>query len=267
MRALLELYRAQCRVAFALELQYRVASLIYQIGAILSPLIYLVVWTTIARASDGRVGSFSSGDFAAYFIVLMLVMRATSSYVIWEYEYRVRDGTLSAQLLRPAHPFHKDLADNATHNALMLVALTPAAFVMAATFQPVFHSTPWAVATFVPALLLGFALRFTLEWTLALAAFWVTRISALSQMYFVALLFLSGQITPVSLLPVPLQYLANVSPFRWMIGFPVELLLGRLSPGATLAGLAAQCVWLAIGVVALLLTWRAGIRRYGAVGA
>jgi ABC-2 type transport system permease protein len=267
MRALLELYRAQCRVAFALELQYRVASLIYQIGAVLSPLIYLAVWTAIARAGNGRVGSYTSGDFAAYFIVLMLVMRATSSYVIWEYEYRVRDGTLSALLLRPAHPFHKDLADNATHNALMLVALLPAALVMAATFQPAFQIRLWAAAAFVPALLLGFALRFTLEWTLALAAFWVMRMSALTQIYFVALLFLSGQITPVTLLPAPLQYLANASPFRWMIGFPVELLLGRLPPGAALAGLAAQCAWLAIGAAILLLTWQAGIRRYGAVGA
>jgi ABC-2 type transport system permease protein len=267
MSALLRLYWAQCKLAVAVELQYRAASLIYQIAAVLGPLIYLAVWTTVARASGGRVGGFNSGDFAAYFIVLMLVMRATSSYVMWDYEYRVRNGALSALLLRPVHPFHKDLAENATHNMMMLVVLIPAAVGLAITFQPTFRLVPWAAAAFTPALLLGFALRFTLEWTLALAAFWVTRVSAINQMYWLTLLFLSGEMAPLALLPEPVQYIAAVSPFRWMIGFPVELLLGRMTPGAALLGLAAQAVWLALSLALLRLVWRAGVRRYSAVGA
>ena len=51
-----------------------------------------------------------------------------------------------------------------------------------------------------------------------------------------AMLFLSGQMVPLSLLPAPVQALAAVLPFRWMVSFPVELLLGRVSPQDTLAG-------------------------------
>jgi ABC-2 type transport system permease protein len=52
-----------------------------------------------------------------------------------------------------------------------------------------------------------------------------------------------------------------------MIGFPVELLLGRLTPMEALTGLAVQAVWLALSLALLRLVWRAGVRVYSAVGA
>jgi ABC-2 type transport system permease protein len=266
MRALLGIYWAYCRLALAVELQYRAASLIYQISAVLGPLVYLTVWSAVARTGGGRVGGFSGGDFAAYFIALMLVARVTTSYVMWDYEYRIRNGTLSALLLRPVHPIHRDFVENATHNILMVVVLIPAALGLAALFQPAFHFTPWAAAAFVPALLLGFAVRFLVEWLLAITAFWLTRIGAIIQVYTALALFLSGQMTPLALLPAPLQALAAILPFRWMIAFPVELLIGRVTPGEALAGLAAQSIWAALSLAALHMLWRAGVRRYSAVG-
>jgi ABC-2 type transport system permease protein len=102
---------------------------------------------------------------------------------------------------------------------------------------------------------------------LALAAFWTTRVSAINQMYFVALLFLSGQIAPLALLPLPVRVAAMILPFRWMIGFPVDLLLGHLTPVETLTGLAAQALWIGLGFLLVRIVWRAGVRVYSAVGA
>lgn len=51
-----------------------------------------------------------------------------------------------------------------------------------------------------------------------------------------------------------------------MLDFPTRLLLGRLTPQETFDGLAAQGLWLLMSVVALAFVWRAGVRRYAAVG-
>jgi ABC-2 type transport system permease protein len=134
-------------------------------------------------------------------------------------------------------------------------------------FHPSFSPTPWAIAICIPALLLAFLVRFLLEWTLAQAAFWITRVSAINQTYFVLMLFLSGQIAPLSLFPSPIQVVAAILPFRWVIGFPVELLLGRLTPTEALVGLGAQAGWLIISFVLVRIVWRAGVRVYSAVGA
>jgi hypothetical protein len=56
----------------------------------------------------------------------------------------------------------------------------------------------------------------------------------------------TGQIAPLELLPHPVRVIAFVLPFRWIIGFPTELLLGRLTPAQALTGIAMQTVWLGI---------------------
>ena len=267
MNGLLGVYRAQIKTAVVTELQYRVALVIWLLGTVLDPTIYLVVWTTVARSRGGDVGGFAPADFAAYFIVRMLVSHLTFTWIMWEFEYRIRQGMFSPLLLRPLHPIHKDIVENVTYKLLTLTVLLPATAGLAVVFRPALAPEPWAVAAFVPALGLAFALRFLTEWTLALAAFWVTRVDAINQMYQIVLVFLSGLAAPLSLLPGPMQAAAAVLPFRWMVSFPTELLLGRLTPGQALAGLAAQAAWLALSLGLLTVTWRAAVRHYSAVGA
>ena len=138
---------------------------------------------------------------------------------------------------------------------------------LAVFFNVSISPAPWAIALFIPILLIAFTVRFLLEWTLSLVAFWITRVGAINQTYFVLMLFLSGQIAPLTLLPFPVQIVADILPFRWIIGFPVELLLGRLTLFETLIGLGAQVTWLLISFVLLRIIWRGGIRVYSAVGA
>ncbi len=230
MSGLGEIYAQQFRVTFASMLQYRAALVIWLLGHVLEPLVYLVVWSTVSRSSGGSVGGYTAADFAAYFIVLMVVNHITYTWIMYEFEYRVRQGTLSYDLLRPIHPIHSDVADNLTSKLVTLPAMLVIAAALALFFHPALRLVPWALAAFVPVVLLAFLVRFLTEWTLGLSAFWTTRVSAINQTYFFAALFLSGQLAPLSLLPAPVRALAWVLPFRWTVGFPVEVFLGKLSP-------------------------------------
>lgn len=267
MRALPALYTQQFRTSLAVMLQYRASLLIWLISHLLEPLVYLVVWSAVSAARGGSVGGFDAAQFAAYFIILMLVNHVTYTWIMWEYEYRVRHGSLSFALLRPVHPIHADLADNISSKIITLPLILAAAGILALIFHPVVHTTAWAAAAFAPAILLAFAVRFLMEWTLALAAFWTTRVSAINRVYYVALLFLSGQMAPLALLPQPIQVLASVLPFRWTTSFPVELLLGRVGWQEALMGLGIQAAWILVCLVLLRLVWKAGVRVFTAVGA
>lgn len=267
MKALLAVYQAQFRVTFATQLQYRASALIWLLGTVLEPVIYLVIWSTVARASGGSVGSYSVAGFAGYYLVLMLVNHITFTWIMFEYEFRIRQGMFSPLLLRPIHPIHKDIADNITYKIITFPALLLAAVGLAFVFHPVIAPPGWAMLAAVPAIVLACCIRFFVEWTLAMAAFWTTRIGAINQMYFVTLLFLSGQMAPLDLMPAPVQLAATVLPFRWMVAYPVELILGRLTPAAALTGLAVQASWLVLSLLLLLVVWRAGVRTYSAVGA
>jgi ABC-2 type transport system permease protein len=267
MRDLALMYIQQFKTTFASMLQYRASLFIWMISSVLEPLVYLVVWSTVSVSRGGSVGDYTAGEFAAYFIVFMLVNQVTYTWIMYEYEYRIREGMLSPALLRPVHPIHADIAENISSKLITLPVMAIIAGGLALLFRPSAVFLPWTILAFLPSLVLAFLVRFLIEWTLAQSAFWTTRVSAFNQVYFVLVLFLSGQIAPLSLFPRPIQILANILPFRWMIGFPVELILGRLTPLQAVTGLAAQAFWLVISLALVRIVWRAGIRVYSAVGA
>src|SRR5512137_1284916 len=203
MRGLIELYVQQFRTTLAMMFQYRASLLIWMIGHVLEPLVYLIVWSVVANSGGGSVGDYTKTQFAAYFIVLMLVNHATYTWIMYEFEYRIRHGSLSFALLKPVHPIHSDIADNVSSKMVTLPFMLAIGAVLAVIFHPALSPEPWAIWLFIPALLLAFLVRFLLEWTLAQAAFWTTRVNAINQAYFVLILFLSGQIAPLTLFPYP----------------------------------------------------------------
>ena len=62
-----------------------------------------------------------------------------------------------------------------------------------------------------------------------------------------------------------IRRLAEWTPFPWTLRFPASLLAGE--PLAIAPGLAVQLAWIALLSPVLLLLWRAGVRRYSAMGA
>jgi ABC-2 type transport system permease protein len=267
MKSLALIYLQQFKTTLASMLAYRAMLLIWMIGQVLEPLVYLVVWSIVSRSNGGSVGDYTTSQFASYFILLMLINQITYTWIMYEFEYRIREGILSFALLRPLHPIHADIADNISSKLITTPFMILVAAGLAAIFHPSISPAPWAVALLFPALFLAFAVRFLLEWTLALSAFWTTRVGAANQTYFIVMLFLSGQFAPLSLLPRPVQIVADVLPFRWIIGFPIDLVSGRLTFTDALSGLGIQLAWLIVSYVLLRIVWRSGVKVYSAVGA
>ena len=267
MRRIFEVYGALFKVSTAVQLQYRASMVIWLISTVLQPVVYLVVWSNVAESRGGSAGGFTTTDFAAYFIVLMIVDHLTFDWHMWEYDYRIREGLLSPLLLRPLHPIHADIADNIAYKLLSLLVMVPAAVALTFLFRPALDPPLWALLAALPAVLLAAAVRFLTSWAVAMAAFWTTRIDAINNIYFVTELFFSGRLAPLALLPAPLPFIATLLPFRWALAFPVELVMGRLTPRETIMGLLAQLIWVGLSLVLLRLVWHAGVRRYAAFGA
>jgi len=267
MKRLFDIYYSYMKIVIAMQLQYRASLLIWAFSSLVWVLIPLVVWVTVAKSQGGQVGSYSSGDFAAYFIALLIVEQTTFTWVIWEMGERIRSGQLSPKLLRPIHPIHEDVAWNISYKAITFALILPSALLIGWAFHAEFHPHVWHIVVFFPSLISAFLMRFVMEWTIGLVGFWVTRTSAINQIYSTLFLFLSGQMTPLSLLPRPLEMLANILPFKWAVAFPTELVLGRLTPTQVLLGFAIQASWLLVSLIAFRFIWRLGISRYSAVGA
>jgi len=266
MRTLLDVYRSTVRMAILEQIQYRTANYFYMIGMVAEPIIYLVVWSTVAQEQGGEVAGYTAGQFAAYYIVWTLVRNMNIVFTPYGWEWRIRDGQLSASLLRPLHPLHFDLAYFAGWKFVVILMWLPIAAVLSLIFKPELNPTFLDGVVFFLAIWGAYLIRSMFLWLLGMISFWTTRVSAIYELYFAAELLLSGRLVPMALLPDWARRLGDFLPFQWTFGFPIEALVGQLSPQRLMTGLLFQVIWITGGALAIRLIWRLAVRRYSAVG-
>lgn len=264
-RSYVRLYATLGRTSIMEQFQYRAANYFYMIGMVAEPVIYLVVWSTIARQQGGSVGGYTAGTFAAYYIVWTLVRNMNIVFTPFGWEERIREGQLSGQLVRPIHPIHYDLGSFAGWKVVVIVLWVPIAVVLALIFRPELDPSIGQAAAFFVAIWGAYLIRSLLLWMLGMVTFWTTRIGAAFEAFFAAELLLSGRLLPVSLMPEWAQTLASYLPFESTFGFPITALVGPITTGELVEGLIRQLVWIAIGTVGVQVMWRRAVRAYTAV--
>lgn len=266
MRRYLDFYRSTMKIAVLQQFQYPLANYFYMIGMIAEPVIYLVVWSTVAEAQGGEVGGYTAGAFAAYFIVWTLVRNMNIVFTPYGWEWRIRQGTLSGELMRPIHPLHNDVAYFAGMKIVVIVLWLPLALILSIIFKPTLNPTWYQGIAFFIAIWGAYLIRTMLLSLLGMITFWTTRVGAIYELYFALELVLSGRLVPLTLMPLALQRLAWFLPFQWTFYFPIEALVGNLSPEQLLTGLGMQFLWILFGIASVSIVWRFAIKQYAAVG-
>ncbi len=117
------------------------------------------------------------------------------------WEWRIREGQLSGQLLRPLHPIHYDVAQFAGGKIPWLLYYLPIGAILALLFDPTFDVRPAEIAVFAVAIWGAYLIRTFNQSALGLVTFWTTRVGALFSLYIVLELLLSGRIVPLTVFP------------------------------------------------------------------
>jgi ABC-2 type transport system permease protein len=234
------------------------------LGWMMPSLVYLFVWLRVS--SENGISIFSRDDFILYYLCLILVNQFTYPVSNWTVGDVIRSGNFSAWLLRPLPPIFEAIASDIAMKMVTMPFALAVVLGLALILRPTTTITWFSFSTFLLALLLAQALRFLLAYALALLALWAARADALLMLNDTLLFLLAGQVAPILLLPPALKSAAQMLPYRYMLGFPLELLLGKLSYSQIWQGFAWQIGWLSLVWFAHRLIWQRGISHYSAVG-
>jgi ABC-2 type transport system permease protein len=265
---MIRIYQRLWHVNWAEQWQYRANLLMYLLYWLVSPIVYLSVWTTVAN-NQGDVQGFTANDFVTYYLTLLIVDALTSDITIYLLAYKIQDGTLSGELLRPVHPILTNtLVNNLAFKTLTLLGLIPVWIILALLFRPDFSAlTPQSLLLALPAVILGFAISFLLGATITCVAFWTTRVYALNEFYYALVVLFAGQFVPLELMPTFIQQIAQFLPFQLFKYFPIQLILGRLPAEVIIRDFILALLWFGLALALFRWVWRLGLKRFSAVGA
>ncbi|HJS17495.1 MAG TPA: ABC-2 family transporter protein [Anaerolineales bacterium] len=263
-----KIFQRLWQVNWAEQWQYRANLIMYLLYWLISPIIYLAVWTSIA-SSKGSVNGLTVNDFTTYYMTLLIVDQITSNIVIYSFGYKIQDGTLSGELVRPIHPMLTNaLVNNIAFKALTIMGFIPVWIILYFLYKPDFSSvTMTGILLSIPAMIIGFFVGFLLSASITSLAFWTTRVYSIHEFYYALALLFSGQFVPLTLMPPVIQEIAQFLPFQLQIYFPVQLILGNLSETQIIQGFASGVIWLVTSIVLFNVIWRNGVKRFSAVGA
>jgi ABC-2 type transport system permease protein len=252
------------RVGLAEAVSYRAELLVWLLSTNM-PLVMLALWSAVAH--DAPVGRFAQQDFVAYYLAALVVRLMTGAWVVWELTFEIRQGTLAYRLLRPLHPLLAYAAENVAAMPLRLaVALPVAGVALWLTAGERLTRDPLLLALFPLTVLGGWLITFLAMAIVGTLAFRVDSATSLFEIWMGLFGVLSGYLVPLELFPPWVQGLARALPFRSMLGFPVELVIGLLPRQQALTELAIQWGWIALLLVLVRVAWRTGLRHFEAFG-
>ncbi len=258
------------KISFAEAVAYRAEMFVWVLATTM-PLISLALWTAVARdqpvvaQSTGK--AYGTAEFTGYFLAVFIVRQLTSAWAAWQINFEVRTGTMAMRLLKPFHPMLSFAAENIAAIPMRLVVAIPVAVIALLLVGPkVLPHDPALWGIWVLAMVGAWSISFLSNIAIGCLAFFMQSSTKVMDVWLAVSFVFSGYLFPLDFLPLWMRNATNALPFRYQIGFPVELMTSMHDRAGALVLLGRQWAFVALLLALTSLLWRRGLRRFSAFG-
>ncbi|MGK7931845.1 MAG: ABC transporter permease [Microcystaceae cyanobacterium] len=249
-------------VYYAHMLTYRAEIFLWVLAGSL-PIILMGVW--VQAAQDGNF-SLTSTEFARYFFCVFQVRQFTNIWVIWDFEKDVVEGRLSFKLLQPLDPAWHHIARHIAEK----ITRFPLAILLTLLFFSLYPQAFWIpnltnILLGIIGIVIGFTLRFLIQYSFAMLCFWSERATAIQQFWFLFYLFLSGIVAPLDTFPPTIAKIILWTPFPYLVYIPASFWMGL--PVNLVQFFGVSLFWCVLFLLLNRWLWRKGLQQYSGMGA
>jgi len=182
---------------------------------------------------------------------------------------QIRSGELTKLILRPigmlSYWFTRDLVDKGLNFFFTILEIG----LVLAIFRFPFYFPQHIQTYFYFGILtvLALFLYFFLSFFISAVAFWTEEFWATRWLFGIVFLeFLAGAFFPIDVLPKPLPSLISLTPFPYLVFFPLKIWLEQLSIIMITKAILVCAGWLVFFYWLALAFWNKGAKNYGAYG-
>lgn len=258
------------KISFEEEFVYKINFIMWRLRNVFQIIVTFYLWDTIFTTPGREVFGYDRSRILTYVFALMIVRAVVLSARAVDVFSDVAEGNLSNYLVRPMsyfkYWFTRDLASKVLN---LSFAAGEFAVLFAVLRPPFFLQTDiYTVLSFLIAVVLAILIYFSLLFIISAVPFWAPELGWGSQFLvnIVILEFLSGSVFPIDILPAFYQKIVMATPFPYMIFFPVQVYLGKITGGALISGFLISAAWAVVLYLSMRYVWGRGLKAYQAFG-
>lgn len=249
--------------------EYRSMAFVWFLVSLINPLLYLMFWQGTLTAPTGTTTFSSIGEVTNYYFLYLILGGFLMVHIEHDVAYwDIKDGGLVKYILKPFSYFSFKFLQEFSWRIVMGVLALVACLLLTNLFGYAFSITltPFQWMLVFLSCGLGLWIAFIFKMIIGLTALWVVEFNGIEQTVFVISLLFSGYVVPLDVSPRLLQMFAHLTPFPYILYYPIRLIQGKLSLEQSLVTILFQVVWVALLGLLYKVVWAHGAKKFTGVG-
>lgn len=231
---------------------------------ILSTIINIVVYCCIYKALYGSRTEVDGISFSMVVTGFVISLGLSQAFSMDEmaFEWKVRDGNISSEFLKPVNYRWRMLAENVGESSFKLVFhFLPAVLFSAIVLKMKAPAGIWNILGMVISVILGYLILWEMSVIIQTFCFWILSAWGILTLKNVIVNLLAGIMLPLWFMPEELRKIIHYTPFEAIYFTPIQLYLGELSLNQAFLGMIYQLFWVITLSFLGEFLWRMGVKK------
>ena len=247
---------------------YRLNFLLWRLRSVIVILTVYFLWDAVFKG-DQIIAGYTKDKILTYVFLTSVLTSLVFSNRSIDAAGEITDGRLSNYLLRPINYhlywFSRDFADKFLNLVFSFIEIILLYFILQ---PPIFLQTnPVIIIQFISAVIGAIILNFMMGNFTSYLSFWTP--GNAWGFWFLFLLFrdfLGGVMYPLDIFPRIVTSILNLLPFSYLLYFPANVYLGKITGGDFYFGVLIMTLWIVIVSFSIKKIWQRGVKSYEAIG-
>lgn len=263
-------YLALLLIFLKLEFTFRINFLLGRLRSILQIIVLFYLWSTVFYSSSVSIGGYTRDKILTYVFGVLVLRSLVLSTKAIEIAGEIGRGDLSRYLLKPVSYFGEWFMKDLSTKLVNFVFVIAESIVLFWLLKPELYIPKNLIflILFFLSLFLAIYLFYQLVFLNGLITFWAPQAGWPTYFIFIVIIaeFLSGAVFPLDIMPSVFQKLVYLSPFPYLIFFPLQVFIGKLTLWQVVQRILISSLWIVLISFLSDFLWKKGLKRYEALG-
>jgi ABC-2 type transport system permease protein len=242
----------------------------WRVRNVLQIFLVFFLWSTIYADSGTQTFGYNRDKILTYVFGILLIRAFVLSARTVDVSGEISNGDLTNFLLKPINYFKYWFTRDISSKVLNLSFALIEALILYLILKPPFYiqTDPSTLFFFFISLCLAVLMFFCLLFLVNLITFWIPTGGWAAQFLVIVIFteYLSGGIFPIDILPETIQNIIYTLPFPYLLFFPLQVYLGKLSSLEIIKGIGVSFFWVSLLAFLVSVVWKKGLKVYSAEG-